>query len=92
MQVVYEADNIFDANLIKGLLESAGLTAFVNGEMLTGGIGELPAAGLVRVAVPDTDVDRALDVVADFRRTQEQANGRGETRWDPVGSLGDWSG
>lgn len=53
MQVVYEAESIFDAQLLKDAIEAEGIPAFIIGAALAGGIGELPAMGLVRVAVPD---------------------------------------
>ncbi len=53
MQVVYLADNIVDAHLAKHLLEDAGLPAFVFGESLLGGVGELPMFGVLRVCVPE---------------------------------------
>jgi hypothetical protein len=54
MRVVYEAENVIDAHLVKSLLENVGIPAWVRGEFLTGGIGELPTQGLVAVAVPDS--------------------------------------
>ena len=59
MQVVYLADNIVDAHLAKHLLEDAGLPAFVFGESLLGGVGELPMFGMLRVCVPDGYEDQA---------------------------------
>ena len=53
MQVVYEANDLIDAQLTRGALVDAGIPAFVLGEHLVGGLGELPAAGLLRVCVPD---------------------------------------
>ncbi len=53
MQVVYLAENIVDAHLAKHLLEDAGLPAFVFGESLLGGMGELPIFGVLRVCVPE---------------------------------------
>ncbi len=63
MKIVYRAANIIDANLFKGTLEQSGIPAFVSGEYLTGGIGELPVGGLVNVMVADIDVARAGPVV-----------------------------
>jgi hypothetical protein len=59
MQVVYLADNIVDAHLAKHLLEDAGLPAFVFGESLLGGVGELPMFGVLRVCVPEGYEDQA---------------------------------
>ncbi|HET9031812.1 MAG TPA: DUF2007 domain-containing protein [Dokdonella sp.] len=63
MKIVYRADSIIDANLVKNALESAGVLAFVNGAYLTGAAGELPVSGLVNVMVADIDIERALPVV-----------------------------
>lgn len=67
MRVVYEAENIIDAHLVRGLLEQAGIVAFVLGEHLGGGIGELPVAGFVTVAVANSDVDAAEAALRDWR-------------------------
>jgi len=64
MQIVYKADNLFDAHLVKHALEDAGIPAFVFGESLLGGMGELPLFGVLRVGVPDAALPEAEDVVA----------------------------
>ena len=86
MQVVYRAENIIDAHLAKGLLEQAGLLAFVLGEHLGGGIGELPAMGLMAVSVADSDVDAANAVLAEWRR----ATPRDLDARDSEAIDGDW--
>ncbi len=53
MQVAYRAHNLFDAHLAKHLLEEADIPAFVMGESLLGGAGELPLFGVLRVCVPE---------------------------------------
>lgn len=53
MRVVYHAEHLVDAYLVKGLLEGIGIPSFVPGEHLVGAIGELPVLGLVAVSVPD---------------------------------------
>lgn len=52
MKVVYEAGNVIDAHLVRHALEHAGIPAFVRGEALLGGMGELPVCGMVAVCVP----------------------------------------
>jgi hypothetical protein len=66
MQIIYRAASIIDANLVKAALDSIGIMAFVNGEYLTGGMGELPVSGLVSVMVADIDIERALPVVQEI--------------------------
>jgi hypothetical protein len=59
VQVVYEAENIIDANLVKNALEAEGIAAFVSGQYLTGAAGELPPLALVKVMVSAVDWPRA---------------------------------
>lgn len=63
MRSVYEAANLIDAHLVRQALEAEGIPAFVRGEALTGGIGELGVFGLVGVMVPDAAWPQARDVV-----------------------------
>ncbi len=63
MRVVYEAANVIDAHLVRQALENAGLPAWVRGEALTGGLGELGVFGLVAVMVPDDCAIAARGVV-----------------------------
>lgn len=59
MRTVYEAANLMDAHLVRQTLEIEGIPAFVRGEALTGGIGELGVFGLVAVMVPEPAWPRA---------------------------------
>ena len=63
MKIVYRAENIIDANLVKAELEAAGIPAFVAGQYLTGAIGQLPVSDLVTVMVAETDVARSAPIV-----------------------------
>jgi hypothetical protein len=63
MRVVYEAANVIDAHLVRQALEHAGLPAWVRGESLVGGMGELGVFGLVAVMVPDDCCIAAREVV-----------------------------
>lgn len=65
MAKVYVANSVAHAHLVAGLLEEAGIPAFVEGEFLTGGRFELPAdaSTLPTVCVRDEDVARAVDVL-----------------------------
>lgn len=59
MRIVYRAENIIDANLVKNALEHEGIPAFVSGQYLTGAAGELPPMALVNVMVAEIDWPRA---------------------------------
>lgn len=66
MRVVYHAESIVDAHLVKDALDNAGVPCFINGEYLTGGIGQLPARDFLTVSVPDVCVDAAAPVVREI--------------------------
>lgn len=75
MQIVYRAANLADAHLVRQLLESEGVPAFVQGEYLQGAVGELPANTEVFVHVHDAHVDAARTVVADWENSEPLAFG-----------------
>lgn len=66
MKTVYKAQNSLDAHLIKGLLQNHGIEAIVLGDFLQGGIGELPAFGLVEVHVNSADEAEARAIINAF--------------------------
>jgi Putative prokaryotic signal transducing protein len=72
MQTVYEAANAAEAHMIADLLRQEGVVAHVRGEHLQGALGELPAAGLVRLEVHPQDHDRARDFIARWEAAQPQ--------------------
>lgn len=90
MKIVYEASNSLDAHVVKNLLETEGITAFVQGDHLQGGVGELAAMGFVKVSVNDEDVVRALTIIQTWERLQpadEPATGSAEdggSSWSTV--------
>ena len=66
MRSVYSAGNLFDAQLVKDALESAGIPAFISGSALSGAIGELPASGLICVQVPESAYADARPIAAEI--------------------------
>lgn len=63
MITIYNASNSIEAYLIKNLLEQQEIPAYVFGDYLQGGVGEIPAIGLVTVNVADADYIKAKVVV-----------------------------
>ena len=66
--IIYNAESLIDANLLLHRLQEVGIAARVNGGFLMGGVGELPAAGLVTVVVADADAEAALKVAHAFEQ------------------------
>jgi hypothetical protein len=66
MKPVFDASNNIEAHLVMHQLQQAGINARIEGEYLQGGIGELAAAGNVRVLVDLKDEEEARLVIADW--------------------------
>ncbi len=66
MQQIYQAQNIVDASIVKGLLEQGGVQVYLNGYYLQGGIGELPASGMASLWVNEQQVTHAKQLIADY--------------------------
>lgn len=79
--------------MVLHLLQQQGLRGRVDGEYLQGGVGELPAAGLVRVVVDEADYDAARAVVTAFETAQPAtttppaARGPSRSTWAGVGIV-----
>lgn len=73
MRIVYRAQNLIDAHLVKDALESAEVPAFISGEYLTGGVGQLPALDYVAVLVPESSVDVAETIVREIDHALAEA-------------------
>ena len=67
MKTVLHALDALEANMIKGLLESEGITCSILGEYLQGAIGELPVNGLIRVVVNEEDYEAASTIIESWR-------------------------
>jgi len=80
MEIVYQAENIIDAHLVKNALEAEGIHAYVSGQYLTGAAGELPPLALVNVMVAEHDWPRAraiaehIDADLSERRAQPDSD------------------
>ena len=66
MRTVYEAANLIDAHLVRQALEAEGIPAFIRGEALIGGMGDLGVFGLVAVMVPEAAWPEARSLVEEL--------------------------
>ena len=64
MIAVYQAENLLDAQLVKGALESNGVTAFIAGEHF------LPMMGHLQVMVDEDEAEHARDVIGEIRAAE----------------------
>lgn len=70
MQTIYDAANSLEAHMVQNLLEQVNISSWIEGDLLSGGVGELPATGLIKVIVNDDDVPLARHIVVEFDRQQ----------------------
>ncbi len=80
MRTVYRAESIVDAHLVKDALEQQEIPAFIAGEYLQGGVGDLPARDFITVAVPDSCAEPAETIVNGVRETLAEARSVAEER------------
>lgn len=73
MKYLYEAPNTVEAHMVQNMLEQVNITSRIDGDYLQGGVGELPAAGLIRIMVEESDYESAKEVIADWESSQIQA-------------------
>lgn len=73
MRIIYRAQNLIDAHLVKDALEAAEVPAFISGEYLTGAVGQLPAMDYVAVLVPESSVAMAEPIVCEIDRALADA-------------------
>jgi hypothetical protein len=86
MRIAYRAQTLIDAHLVKDALEAQGIPAFVSGEYLTGGVGQLPALDYVAVLVPESSLAEAGDVVREVCARLDEAR-RAAAEWDDDGAT-----
>lgn len=72
MKSVFEASTVVEAYMVKNLLEINDIPSEILGEHLQGGIGELPATGVIRVMVSGDDYDEACRIISDWETVQPQ--------------------
>jgi len=71
--LVYEAENLIDAQLALDELRAGGLDAVMKGQYLSGAVGELPTSGLVSVWITEPRHEqRALDLIAGYERDKSR--------------------
>lgn len=69
MKQVYAPANSAEAHMLAHMLDQNEIVAHIHGEALQGGVGELPAGGLLQLLVADEDYERARALIAEWERT-----------------------
>ena len=66
MKTVFEPSNSLEGYMLQDLLKQRGIDSRLDGAHLQGGVGELPASGLVRLVVSEEDFSAARAVIDDW--------------------------
>lgn len=70
MKTLYQAANAVEAHMLVDYLRQEGLHAQVLGEHLQGAVGELPAAGLVRLVIDEAQYEAGREAIARWESAQ----------------------
>lgn len=70
MKTLYEASNAIEAHMLVDLLKQEGLMAHIQGEYLQGAVGEIPAAGLVRIEIDEAAFAQARALIDRWETAQ----------------------
>lgn len=68
---IYRASNALDAHLVKNVLNQESIEAWIEGEYLQGGVGDLQGLDFIRVVVASQDKLNAEAIVADWDRSSD---------------------
>jgi hypothetical protein len=66
MKIVYRANDITEAHIVKGLLESNGIEVYIGGYYLQGGVGDLAPRDFAHVHVADENQHRAIEIISEY--------------------------
>ena len=65
-EIIYKAENSYEAHFIKGLLKKYSIESKLLGENLSIGIGELPVDVLqVDILVPKDQIEKSRNIISD---------------------------
>lgn len=69
---IYRGSDYIEAHLLTGLLRQRGIEVFLQGALLQGGIGELPALGHLIIMVDEDDRVAAKRIITAYERGELQ--------------------
>ena len=62
VQRIHEPADLMEAQMLISMLNGEGIQVYLQGADLVGGMGELPALGLLALMVSDEDVQHACEI------------------------------
>ena len=68
VQRIHEPADLMEAQMLMSMLNSEGIAVYLQGADLVGGMGELPAMGLLGLMVDDEHVQHARELIASYQQ------------------------
>lgn len=65
---IFRCNDYIEAHLVEGLLKEHGIETFLQGALLQGGLGELPAMGHLAILVDEADQAAARKIIDAYER------------------------
>lgn len=86
MQRIHEPIDLIEAQMLISMLRSEGIEVYLQGEDLVGGMGELPALGLLGLMVGDQYAQQAHELITSYQQATPLIEGAPELQ--PVAAQG----
>lgn len=80
MQRIHEPADLMEAQMLISMLASEGIGVHLQGVDLIGGMGELPALGLLGLMVADEHVQQARELIASYQQATPIIGGEPDTK------------
>jgi hypothetical protein len=77
MKIIFKANDILEAHIVAGMLQSYGIATHVGGHYLQGAVGDLAPMGIANIFVQDDQVEEAEQLVAEYQNDSASSN-----EWD----------
>lgn len=68
MQRIHEPADLMEAQMLISMLRSEGVDVYLQGADLVGGMGELPALGLLSLMVEDEHAQQARELISGYQQ------------------------
>ncbi len=68
MQRIHEPADLMEAQMLISMLRSEGIDVYLQGADLIGGMGELPALGLLALIVEDEHAQLARELISGYQQ------------------------
>lgn len=75
MQRIHEPVDLMEAQMLISMLHSEGIAVYLQGADLIGGMGELPALGLLGLMVDDEYAQQARKLIAGYQQATPIVDG-----------------